>query len=108
MSEERFRTKQVTIRVYVHTNGYPYAEIRGGAGYYSDDNRGFELSGIIDAADATAIAVAVNSHDDLFDALEALMRRLDAHFGGRDASEDWKEQEQARTVLDKKKMGEAT
>lgn len=32
------------------------------------------------------------------DALDALMRRLDSHFGG-DPAQDWKEQEDARAVL---------
>ena len=37
----------------------------------------------------------------LRDALTALMRRLDGHFGGPDRNHDWVEQEQARKALGK-------
>lgn len=37
--------------------------------------------------------------DELEDALSALMRRLDNHFGGPGKSGDWKQQERAREVL---------
>lgn len=38
---------------------------------------------------------------DLLNALVLLMDRLDAHFGGKGRSEDWKEQEDAREVIAK-------
>jgi hypothetical protein len=37
----------------------------------------------------------------LLETLEALMKRLDSHFGNVDASWDWKEPEQARAAIAK-------
>ena len=44
---------------------------------------------------------------DVSDALRNLMRRLDEHCGGVDASYDWKEQEVARAVLCLVRKGDA-
>ena len=60
--------------------------------------------GIADA-NAALIVRAVNSHDALVAALRGLVDRLDDHFGGRDRSTDWREQEAARAALEQAEGG---
>ena len=78
-------------RAFDHSNGYPYIEIRSGKGYYGDDRKGFELSGIANAEVGHFITNAANTFYEreaenkrLRDHLKAIKRTVDRMGGFND------------------------